>query len=511
MNEMESKKMNLFQNTESNKSLMENLKYNWIFPISALFFFGLNSWNLIEYLIGVVIAFVINILFSLKCGRLTDIFKNSSNVNRIFSLFSSIGICLFGHDLFCMLWAKQIIYDTTTHIPFLSYETASMIGWAGAVFSFCFVYFSLLMFYGKLKKIFKEYELLNGIGKGEIIVYCIIILFTFGFVLYAFLNSQLFYGTEYISDVLYTSDSHMLVELNAYLNLTHIENDLRQPLFAVFSSPLLGITYLLGFPFDYTVRSLILDFAQIILMMFSNFILAKLLRLTGIKRISFVVLLSSTYSYLLFSIMMEQYIIAYFYLILCIYVHYADKKIDAFLLYASAGTLLTSSIVIPIVLWKKHCGDYISWLKALVRYITGFLVLMLGFGRFDVIYHLLDRIVYFTAFSGQKVSMVNKILQYFEFIRSIFITPINEILISSNGDITWGLSQIDSIDIIGISILTLAIVSFVLNRKKNNAKIFMAWVVFSVFILIVMGWGTYENGLTLYILYFGWAFISLIY
>ena len=37
------------------------------------------------------------------------------------------------------------------------------------------------------------------------------------------------------------------------------------------------------------------------------------------------------------------------------------------------------------------------------------------------------------------------------------------------------------------------------------------WVVFSVIMLLLFGWGTKENGLILYALYFGWAFLVLLF
>ena len=37
------------------------------------------------------------------------------------------------------------------------------------------------------------------------------------------------------------------------------------------------------------------------------------------------------------------------------------------------------------------------------------------------------------------------------------------------------------------------------------------WVGFSVIMLLGLGWGTKENGLILYALYFGWAFLVLLF
>ena len=64
-------------------------------------------------------------------------------------------------------------------------------------------------------------------------------------------------------------------------------------------------------------------------------------------------------------------------------------------------------------------------------------------------------------------------------------------------------------NLFGIGLLVLCIISFVLNRKNKFAKISFAWVAFSPVLLVLIGWGAKENGMILYTLYFGWAFISL--
>ena len=68
-----------------------------------------------------------------------------------------------------------------------------------------------------------------------------------------------------------------------------------------------------------------------------------------------------------------------------------------------------------------------------------------------------------------------------------------------------------SINFIGITILLLAIVSAVLNRDKKSSLLSAGWVAFSVIMLLGLGWGTKENGLILYALYFGWAFLVLLF
>ena len=79
------------------------------------------------------------------------------------------------------------------------------------------------------------------------------------------------------------------------------------------------------------------------------------------------------------------------------------------------------------------------------------------------------------------------------------------------GHISWQLNEQTGIRIAGIAILVLVLVSAVWNREKRSSRLAIFWVGFSVVMLLGLGWGTQENGLILYSLYFGWAFLVLLW
>ena len=116
-----------------------------------------------------------------------------------------------------------------------------------AVFGACvatyFVYILTLFIFNHLfeKITFKKEE-----KNYEIVVYAILIIITIALSAFAFANSEAFWGTDHAYDIIYTSDSPSLVKGYAFLNLLHLENDLRQPLFSVFSAPFMGIPYFIG-------------------------------------------------------------------------------------------------------------------------------------------------------------------------------------------------------------------------------------------------------------------------
>ena len=80
-----------------------------------------------------------------------------------------------------------------------------------------------------------------------------------------------------------------------------------------------------------------------------------------------------------------------------------------------------------------------------------------------------------------------------------------------------------SVSILGIVILILCVTGLAVvlrnrepvdeyDRNRRKLAIISAiWCVFSFLVLCLVGYGTNENGLTLYILYFGWSFFLLLY
>ena len=110
------------------------------------------------------------------------------------------------------------------------------------------------------------------------------------------------------------------------------------------------------------------------------------------------------------------------------------------------------------------------------------------------------------GFSGTKLSFIEKFEQYTHFIVNCFVS-INGV----PGVDAWQLKAISSINILGIVMLILVTISFILNRKDKLSRISYYWTIFSFVLLCIVGWGTKENGLVLYSLYFSWALVVLMY
>ena len=69
----------------------------------------------------------------------------------------------------------------------------------------------------------------------------------------------------------------------------------------------------------------------------------------------------------------------------------------------------------------------------------------------------------------------------------------------------------NELNYIGLIIFVLALAGAFLNWDKKISKISLLWCIYSFVILCLIGWGTAENSLILYALYFSWSFYILIF
>ena len=489
-----------------------NLKRNWYFPISAMAFFCLSATLTLEYLIGLLLAFVIAIIISTQISSILGQVKKSNIAFKALSIATAVGICFAGQESFYAYWSASSKAQALEAMRPITIDIPGTISVFGAVAAIPFVYFCVLLFWNCIERVLRESRIFSAIKTAEWIVYGILLIAMLGYMVFSFAQSQVFYGTELSYDIIYTSDSS-LVKGNVYLALTHPENDLRQPLFAVFAAPLVGIPYLLArvIGASATVQAILMNSTQILMLFAANFMLAKILKLNPVKRICFMLLTSCTYTQLLFALMMEQYIVAYFWLIFCIYLIAEKQQPERIVLWGAGGTLLTSMILLPFMSDKSPIKDFKAWLMDMVRYGLEFVALMIVFCRFDVFFNLVAKITQLSRFTGKSVTLADKIYQYTEFIGSCFIAPNAGMDTTAFDHISWQLNPATGISFAGILILVLVVISAVWNRDKKSSLLAAGWVVFSVIMLLGLGWGTKENGLILYALYFGWAFLVLLF
>ena len=471
------------------ENALRNLKANWYFPLSALAFFLLEAEPPTMYGYSVLAAFAALIVMASMVGSLWDTARKNHWVCRLLADLSGLGICCFRQEAF----------------P----------GWGGilaAAAAFPFLYVCISCFFGKLAAFFKEHGVFAGVKKREVILYGVLLGAALVFATAAFLSSDAFYGTPYSYDIIYTSDSPMLVQDNAYLALAYKENDLRQPLFAVFAAPFMGIPYLLSRVVSASpaVNALLMNYVQIGLLFLATFLLSRMLGLSAGKRMGFMGVFSVSYMNLLSVLMMEQYIVAYFYLILVLF-SVCAKKPEKQYLWGAGGTLLPSLILLPTLSGRHPVREFKVWFREMLDRAMEFVVVMLVFSRLDVLLDIASNVVRLGQFSGEKLTLFDKLCQFTAFIPGCLFAPAAGVAENLYGVLSWQLDPINGLSWAGIGILLMVLGSAVLNWDKASSRAAAGWVLFSFVMLFGLGWGTQENGLILYALYFGWAYLALLF
>lgn len=506
---------------QKKSEIVANLKRNWYFPISAIAFFCLNATLTLGYFVGLLIAFMASLVVASQIPSLFNFSKQNRKRLHAVAIMTALGTCWGEQSSFYADWSASSKAQALEAMLPIPIDIPGVISMLGAVVAIFFVYICVLVFWKEMTKIISDngIYIFDNVNIPEQIVYSILIVASVALVVFSFAQTEAFYGTEYAYDIIYTSDSPFLVKGNVYLALTHPENDLRQPLFAVFAAPFVGIPYLFGklLGASASVQAMLVNMVQVIMLFAANFMLAKMLKLNPIKRVCFMLLTSCTYTHLLFTLMMEQYIVAYFWLIFCIYLISENQRPEKIALWGAGGTLLTSMVLLPFLSDKNPVRNFREWFTDMVKFGLEFVTVMLVFCRFDVFFNLVHHISFLDGFTGKTVTFADKFYQYITFVSNYFVAPdagVSTATVQHSSavpDISWQLNTVTSINFIGITILLLAIVSAVLNRDKKSSLLSAGWVAFSVIMLLGLGWGTKENGLILYALYFGWAFLVLLF
>ena len=494
----------------SHKDLISSLCANWFIPLSALFFFLSNAGvtdldvpldkPLFDFYYSSIPALLLVLFISAICRPFSSFFSETKKTIRVIALFSSIGVS----------------YCTWLVLNSVAFRCGGNTGVMRLVFmilSIPFTYVVNLIFWHCFEKIISGIIQKSSITKMEWIIYSVLFVGFCIYIAFSFFYSNAFYEADRYIDVIYTSDSPELIRFNCFVLIDHFENDLRQPFFAVFSAPLMGIPCLIGSLIPGIPMALFIAFSQVVMMLFSAFILAIELKLNPVQRICFVIVSSVTYTFLLFALMMEQYVVAVFWLILTVHLYNLGNDAAKTASYAASGTLLISGALVPFILKPKELSirSVGTWVKRLAFYAIDFILMFVLFGRLNLILNVINNYKMLISFTGDKISIAGRVLQYLNFVESCFFAPETKIRIFNGGYSQWCLADVTEISYIGVVIILLSFLGFVLTRKSRISAVAFGWLCFSMIILIGIGWGTSENGLILYSLCFGWPFIVLIF
>jgi len=275
--------------------------------------------------------------------------------------------------------------------------------------------------------------------------------------------------------------------------------------FALIARMLSRILFFVPFAYVY-----FLQLFHICLMACGGILLARMCNIVGFSKKCFLALYSVSYSFLVFSIPPERYVLPTFCIILFIYVCARFPKAKYVAAIVAAGTLTTNLAVFPFVAYAKK---FKQWFFNLVKLGCGFVAACILGGilirLFDPVQAILGEL---DRFAG-GIDPRERILQFINFVGSIFIRPETTLAYGTDQHgmdvIRYVLAVPTSVNWIGILLIMLAIAGFILNRKLRFAQISLLWAAYAFLILFVIGWQARGNEMFLSAFYFGWAFFVL--
>lgn len=454
-------------------------------------------------------------LWSLRCAfAVIVLLAFQSNVahtaptHKIFLALTTAGICLcalktfqrnLGNflkaDLFARLKiAPEAVQEKIAFLPFL-------MALAGAFSVYC----CLSLFFRKLQENAHPAQIMRKLSIGEKALYGLLILSVFALIAYVFLT----FPDSYLAEV-HSSDAHNLFKVNnAFLCLTNAENDLRQPLFALFSAPFNGAAYALAHLFPgLPMQPVFMNWAQYLMVFFANILLTEMMGLHAPERICFLLLVALAYPYISCGLIVEQYMTAYFYLILAFYALSRQRKCNPFVFCGASGSLITGIALAPFFSDVSPLRNLKKWLSDMWRLALSFVVLFIASFQMTHAFLLFDEAAKFSSFA-RGVSFGQRFLQYANFISSCLISPADEEIVFTSS--CFSLAPVERLNFFGVSALALLCVSFLWNHRDFACRCAFGWIAFSALILLGFGWGSVENIMPLYGLYFSWACLTLLF
>lgn len=332
-------------------------------------------------------------------------------------------------------------------------------------------------------------------------------------IVFAFMCTQAFYGAHvngnwFNFDLIYSADSGYLVHQDVYRNVGAEQNDLRQPLYGAFAMPFAQVAWLISKVLFFLPESYITvwQIMQMLLFLVAVVLVGRMLGLKGAEKALFLTMLCVCYPTLIFVLTAEQYLTSVFYLVLLLYLE--REPVGQSLAYIGAtGSLLTSGIWFPLITWDRSFRKFV---KKTAMLCGAFFSVTILSGRLTTFLDIPTYIEGYGYYTGADVPLLSKLMQYVNFAGACLLAPPSGQDLTTYRHISWQMLPVENWSVVGIVVLVLALAGIVVGRKKRFTKICAVWIGFSFLLLGLIGWGTIDNGLMLYSLYFGWAFAAMI-
>ena len=337
------------------------------------------------------------------------------------------------------------------------------------------------------------------------------------FIVYNLSNS--FYH-PFIIDIFYGADTSSVISSNAYINVGSSSNGPHQLLFGLFALPFGILATVLSKLFYFIPNSyyIILGFLQIFVLSVSTVLLCHLttsslrdikiithnntLIMEKIIKILFYSIVTCSFAYIVHSLVMEQFVITAFWLILFVYFATHNNKYTDITFVAAAGSTPINGVLFPFLSNKFNIKKYISVFFA-------YLGVVIISGQLPKLLNIVNKVLdYNNRFTGGDATIFQKIQHWLNFIGSCFLTPGRDIFWNSQGVIRYVQQHTEIISIVGLIICIILIIGFIINFNDRFTRLCAAWSLFSLILIGIVGFGYSEP--FLYSILFSWAYTSLL-
>ena len=330
-------------------------------------------------------------------------------------------------------------------------------------------------------------------------------LFCGGFLIVVYTGSIAFYSGG-VYNILYTYDSSIVYNDNVFMLIGPFENDIRQSLFGFFSLPIsLPANFLsIVFPFKYSY-AYFLQLFQDILIGAGIVLISRMLKFDGNRKIAGIVFFSVMCETVLFSLLIEQYVILVFWLIVSIYCivnKIGDRELCA---VAAVGTSPTNSLML---IWEyKNRESFKSFFMYAIRSFFKYIGFLICLGQLGLVLNFYNNIMFLMGDAAGGIGYLDRLKQYIYFVRSCFIGPASTIT-------TWDawsegpvirMNVVGGYSKVGILILIIIIISWLASNKDIFANICFSWIIFSFLFMVGIGYCAASNDMFLFVHLFGWA------
>lgn len=499
--------------------MARNLRRNWFFPVSALAYF-LSETRGAEYAVqegALALVFLVLCAVSTQSADLWRVTRTLPWYLQFWALLSAAGAAWHCYAFGAVMFPGQPLLVALAEMLGTGADLSRVLAVCCGLGGFPFLYVGMSYLWSTLWRLAGELRLFADLHWAERVLYALMALGFIGFAAWAFFQSTGFYSaTNEGYDIVYTADTDSLFNNMAYLALTYVENDLRQPLFAIFAAPFAGVPYLLTqlFGASLTVLAVLLNSVQILMICGANLMLASLATKSPVRRAVFMLALGASYTTLLNTLMLEQYVTAYFWLMLAASCICTGRTQEWLGFYGATGSLLTNVALAPWFSAHNPLRSPLRWLGDMVKLGLSFIVVMLAFARFDVIWSVVPKLASLVKFTGgDGRPFADRVRQFVSFVHDCFLSPVAGVSqgFAPDGILSWRLAHPENWNLCGLVLLALMFAGFLLSRRNRLSQLALYWTLFSFVLLAVIGWGTWESGLILYALYFGWAYFLLLF